>query len=154
MLFTISLLIPWGARIVHMSIENSEIKIATRAIIVVDGKILLGKRGRGFGENKYALIGGKPDGDETPKQAVVREVREETGLTFKDLVLWREIIDGESVPGETWRIYFFHGQVEGQLKLKDDEVLEIIYVDRENLSSVDIAFNHREMLTQFFSEMV
>lgn len=120
----------------------------------MDGKVLLGKRGRGFGENKYALIGGKPDGDETPKETVVREVREETDLIFKDSVLWREIVDKESVPGETWRIYFFHGRFEGQLKLKDDEILEVVYVGRDDLSSVDIAFNHREILTQFFNETV
>ena len=135
-----------------MSAEHDGEKIAVRAIIVVDGKVLLGKRGRDVGVNQYALIGGRPDESEIPEQAVVREVSEEIGLRFKDPTFWKEMVDDYSVPGETWRIYFFYGQADGQLKLKGDEVLEVVYVSKDELSSVDIAFNHREILTQFFAE--
>ena len=135
-----------------MTTEYGE-KIATRAIIVVEGKVLLGKKARGVGEGKYALAGGKPDGGETPEQTIVREVKEETGLTFKDPILWKEIVDEESVPGETWHTFYFLGETEGVLNLKKDEILEVIYVGRRDLSSVDIAFNHREILTQFFEKV-
>lgn len=135
-----------------MSTVHGE-KIATRAIIVVDNKVLLGRRGRGSGENKYALIGGKPDGSETPENAIVREVEEETGLKFINPVLWKEISDSQSVPGEHWHIYFFLGEAAGELKLKNDEILDVIYVSEEDLSTVDIAFNHKEILAQFFDEL-
>ncbi len=135
-----------------MSTEHVE-KIATRAVIVIDNKVLLGKRGRGSGENKYALIGGKPEGSETPENTIVREVEEETGLTFTNPVLWKEIFDSQSVPGEHWHIYFFTGVATGELKLNKDEILDIIYVSKEDLSTVDIAFNHKEILTAFFNEL-
>lgn len=65
----------------------------------------------------------------------------------------KEVVDKESVPGETWRIYFFHGQASGQLKLEKAEVLDVVYVTKDDLPGLDIAFNHRQMLTQFFDEI-
>jgi len=132
-----------------MTVEMKE-RVVTRAIIVKNGKVLLGKREHGQGVNKYALIGGKPDEDETLEQCMVREVREEIGLEFTNPVLIRKIFDDESVPGERWWVYFFKGGAEGDLLLKADEVLEVIYVSRRELGEVDIAFNHREILEEFF----
>ena len=58
-------------------------KTAAAVIVFPTNKILLIKRGtivfRGF----WALPGGKVDAGETVKEAVVREVREETGLKVK-----------------------------------------------------------------------
>lgn len=135
-----------------MTIENGE-KIATRAIIVKDGNVLLGKRARGICQNKYALIGGKPDKGETPEWAIVREVGEEIGLKFKNPVLWIEESNDRTIPGQTWHTFYFLGETEGVLSLKNDEILEVIYVGRRDLANVDIAFNHREILTRFFNEV-
>jgi len=135
-----------------MSPEMDKEKIATRAIIVVDGKVLLGKRGRGIGEGQLALVGGKPDGDETPEQAVVREVWEETGLKLRNPVLWLEEANDKTVPGQTWHTYYFLGEVEGELNLKKDEVPKVVYLGRDDLANADIAFNHKEVLTQFFNK--
>lgn len=135
-----------------MSVEHESEKVATRAIIVADGKVLLGRRGRGIGKDQYALIGGKPDGDETPEQAVIREVEEEIGLRFKNPILLIEEANDKTVPGQTWHTYYFVGETDGELKLKEDEVPEIVYVSREELDSLDIAFNHREILENFFAK--
>lgn len=124
-------------------------RIATRAIIEKDGKVLLGKRARGFGANQFALIGGKPDEGETLKQTIIREVEEETGLKFKNPILWKETVDDNT--GELWHVYFFCGQTEGELNLKKDEILEVIYINKEDLPNIDIAFNHREILNEFFA---
>jgi len=134
-----------------MSAEQSGERIATRALIVVDGKVLLGRRGRGIGKDQFALIGGKPDEGETPIQAVVREVEEETGLKFKNPTLWIEESNDKTVAGQTWHTYYFLGEAEGELNLKADEVPEVIYIGIDDLPNVDIAFNHREILTQFFN---
>lgn len=37
----------------------------------------------------WGMPGGRADGDETPEQAVVREVKEETGLSFQpEKLVW------------------------------------------------------------------
>ena len=51
---------------------------------ILDGeppaRILLGKKKRGFGCGKHNGLGGKVRPDEPPLSAVIREVREESGL--------------------------------------------------------------------------
>jgi 8-oxo-dGTP diphosphatase len=53
---------------------------ASRAIIIEDGKILVMHRNK-YGSQYYTLVGGRINDHETPEQALVREIREETGLT-------------------------------------------------------------------------
>lgn len=54
-------------------------KEAARAIIIESDKILVMFRSN-EGSQYFTLIGGKVDEEESPEQALVREVREETGL--------------------------------------------------------------------------
>lgn len=53
--------------------------IAARAIIIEDGKLLTMRRNK-YGSEYYTLVGGRVNEHETPELALVREVREETGL--------------------------------------------------------------------------
>jgi len=52
---------------------------AVRAIIFKDNDLLVMKRSK-FGKEYYTLIGGGVDSGETVEQALVREIREETGV--------------------------------------------------------------------------
>jgi mutator protein MutT len=61
---------------------------ATLCIIQNDGQILLQLKTSGrFGEGKWNGTGGKIDLGETPLQAAIREVKEETSLDVSDLRL-------------------------------------------------------------------
>jgi 8-oxo-dGTP diphosphatase len=60
-------------------------KNAIDCYIFNDGKVLLQKKARGFGEGKWNPPGGKLKFAESPERAAVREVNEETGLEVKDL---------------------------------------------------------------------
>jgi ADP-ribose pyrophosphatase YjhB (NUDIX family) len=53
---------------------------AARAIIIENGKILVMKRNK-YGSEYYTLVGGRANEGENMEQTLVREIREETGLT-------------------------------------------------------------------------
>jgi len=51
------------------------------------GRLLLGRKKRGFGEGKLNGFGGKIEAGESEAQAAVREIREETGLQIEESLL-------------------------------------------------------------------
>lgn len=68
------------------------------AVVVHDGALLLVRRGRGPAAGEWAVPGGRVEWDETLAEAVVREVREETGLecVCGELLGWVERLPAES----------------------------------------------------------
>src|SRR5205823_1946639 len=74
--------------------------LAVSAAIIRDGHVLVVRRARAPAEGLFTLPGGKVELGETLHDAVVREAREETGLTIEPVALagTREVIqrDGEN----------------------------------------------------------
>lgn len=123
----------------------------TRAIIVnEEGKVLLGKRAYGNGAGKYALVGGKPDQGEMMDQAIIREVKEEIGVNFNPQECFT-ILDHDTDPRGTWLVFYFTGPYEGDPKL-NDEITDFIFVGEEDLPPIDIAFENRDRLIEFFAK--
>ena len=59
-------------------------QVAVGAVVVrSDGRVLLIRRGRAPGLGSWTIPGGKVEPGETVEGAVVREVREETGLSVR-----------------------------------------------------------------------
>ncbi|MBI4160476.1 MAG: NUDIX hydrolase [Candidatus Yanofskybacteria bacterium] len=128
-------------------------KKVSRAIIVNnEGKILLGKRVAGTAAGLYALIGGKPDEDESAVDAVIREVKEEVGLDF-EATPYLEKFDRSVGPDDPWMNYYFVGPAKGKLKLDPAEIESVIYVSRNELDKVNIAFDHKEILAEYFQSL-
>jgi 8-oxo-dGTP diphosphatase len=69
-------------------------ELCVGAIAVVDDHLLLIRRGRPPGEGRWSIPGGRVEKGETLAEAVVRELREETGLeaVCDSLVGWAERI--------------------------------------------------------------
>ena len=69
-------------------------ELCVGAIAVVDGRLLLIRRGHGPAAGDWSVPGGRVEGGETLAEAVVREVAEETGLeaVCDDLAGWVERI--------------------------------------------------------------
>ncbi len=68
--------------------------LAVSAAIVRDGKVLVVRRARNPALSLYTLPGGAVEAGETLRQAVIREVLEETAITVEPVALagYREVI--------------------------------------------------------------
>jgi len=78
-------------------------KVDVRAAIIHDGKILLVKE---ESDGRWSLPGGWADVGDTPSQAIIREVREESGfdVRVRNVV---GVYDANRVPNEEW-MPFYH----------------------------------------------
>jgi 8-oxo-dGTP diphosphatase len=68
--------------------------LAVSAAVVRDAHVLVVRRARGLAEGLFTLPGGVVEAGETLTEAVMREVREETGIAIEPLALagHREVI--------------------------------------------------------------
>lgn len=63
-----------------MTEQPERAEVAVGAIVVVDDRLLLVRRGRGVAVGRWAVPGGMVEPGELLAEAVVRELAEETGL--------------------------------------------------------------------------
>ncbi|QQG43983.1 MAG: NUDIX hydrolase [Candidatus Roizmanbacteria bacterium] len=127
--------------------------VTVNAVVVKGSQVLLGKRGTYEGKpilesGKWALLGGFFGRDENLKEAVKREVMEESGWEIEDLQLLR-INDNPNRPKEDRQnvdIIFF-AKAAKQVKETDEEVKELRWFDLGALPpKEEIAFDHGEDL--------
>ncbi|HEY4169186.1 MAG TPA: NUDIX hydrolase [Reyranella sp.] len=119
--------------------------VVVDSLVLKDDRVLLVKRsGKLLEGGKWGLPGGFVDRDETIKQAVAREIKEETGYEVADITLFR-IIDRPDRPAEDRQnISFVHLCAAGQCTGKPD--WESDDVQRFPLSALpeegEFAFDH------------
>lgn len=89
---------------------------AARAIIIEDGKMLAMRRVKQSAEY-YTLVGGQLNDDETPLQAVVREIHEETGLTITAAQL--VFTETHAKPYNDQSIFYCEVAPHGEVKIQD-----------------------------------
>ena len=93
------------------------------AVIVEDGRIVLVQRGRGAHTGAWAVPGGKQRFGETMREAVAREVLEETGLIVEvgDAVWVGDALDESDPPAWHYVLVDFAATVVGgELRAGDD----------------------------------
>ena len=123
--------------------------LAVDGIIEIDGKLVLIKRGRAPFKGSYAFPGGFVDPKESVGEAVVREVREETGLRVKPLALIGVYSKpGRDPRGKTVSPVFACKRVSGKLKAGDDAShVELVSLARAKRAR--LAFDHALALKHY-----
>lgn len=123
--------------------------VVVHAIVEKDGKILLGKRtGKILETGKWALPGGFVDRDETVSQAVLRELREETGWEGEVISLFR-INSNPNRPHEDRQNIAFDFFVKPlrQIGNKDHESSKVEWISIDKLLPMDtFAFDHGDSI--------
>lgn len=124
---------------------EKKVRATVGAIIKKDGKVLLVKRGHEPFKGYWCFPGGHIDFGETAEQAVIREVKEETGLTFKPKFLG--YMD-EIYPEINWHgeVLIFYGEAIGKEKIDGEEITGIKWFDFNEALKMKLAFDHQKTL--------
>lgn len=129
-------------------------KVDVRGVIFQNGKILLVREIADAG--RWTLPGGWADVSDTPTQAVIREVREESGFETK-VVKLLAVYDRQQqkhTPPFPYSVYklFFHCQIIGGEPQINNEVSEIAFFNEAELPLEELSTSRvtKSQLTRFF----
>lgn len=132
-------------------------KATVAAIITPDDEkrdtILLTKRNVPPFKGLWCLPGGHIDDFETAEEAVVREVKEETGLLFeKPLFLY---FFNELFPEHHFHAVAlaFYGKGVGTVELMPDEVEQIAWFTLHETLALPLAFNHNQIVQRYATQL-
>ena len=128
-------------------VNELNIRVGVYAVIIENGKILLTRQWDG-----YSLIGGGVEKGETIEEAIIREVKEETGLAMMpDKIIHQATTffkrNAESKANQSIQLYFTHSQLRGEISNDKMTASEKTYThgapEWVDLSEIDkINFRH------------
>ena len=121
---------------------------AASAIIIKNKKILLVKRSNytNVFPNTWACPGGRANSNETPKEAVIREVKEEVNLDFIPKKLFKT---GNYEGRELFR---FIGDFSGNIILQNDELTDFSWFSYSDAIKLDLGFDYKELIEMLHRE--
>lgn len=124
-------------------------KITCGAILKKEGKILLTKRDISPYKNYWCLPGGHIEWKEKAEEAIKREVKEETSLSFKP-TFFRYY--NEIAPERKWHAVslIFIGNAVGKIKIDKNEVKESKWFTKKEIKKLKIAFTNKKVLEDYF----
>ncbi len=124
------------------------ITLTVDGIVPYEGKIVLIRRKNEPFKGKLALPGGIVEYGESVEDALVRELREETGLECKPVKIVGVFSKPDRDPrGHFVSVCFLARPVGGKLKAGDDAKCVVLMKPEEALSC-ELAFDHAEMIRE------
>jgi len=120
-------------------------KLTVDGVILENGEILLIKRAREPFKGKWALPGGFVEYNEKVEDAVIREIREETGVNAEIKELVGVYSDPKRDPrGHTISIVFLLDIISGEIKYGDDACNAKFF----NLKELpELSFDHDKIIS-------
>ena len=125
--------------------NEKKVRATVGALIEKEGKIILVKRGHEPFKDYWCFPGGHIDFGETAEQAIIREVKEETGLTITPKFL---CYTDELYPDINWHgeVLVFYGEAEGKEKIDGKEIIGIKWVALDEAINMKLAFDHQKII--------
>ena len=130
--------------------------LGANAIITCNGKLLLEKR---RDCDLWGLVGGGVKKQETPLQAIVREIQEELGLRIPQEQFRKLAVYGEPGriaayrDGSIWRmvivIYGLELQTEPEMTISA-ESRDLRFFSKEELKDIEIVVTHSDVVDDWF----
>lgn len=103
-------------------------------IVIKDGKVLLARHTYGVGKGKLIVPGGYVEKGETPQEALIREYKEETGITVEP-----ENLIGVRFNMRDWYVAFKAKYISGTAQSDHYENNEVVWLPIEQaLNSDDV----------------
>jgi 8-oxo-dGTP pyrophosphatase MutT (NUDIX family) len=128
-------------------LEPIEMKNASICLLFQNNKLLLLKRSADdeWMPNKYGLVGGGCNDNESPEKAIVREIKEETNIVVDKIKFCFSMIE------ETTFVYVFLGVVKQEQEIiLDNENSEFIWATEKDLDTLDIIPNIKEIISKTY----
>lgn len=125
--------------------RSGQPQVAVGAVCIRDRRLLVVRRGRGVAVGSWSLPGGRVEHGELLRDAVMRELREETGLTGT----------AGALCGIAERIFDEHHfvivdywvEVDDAEPLAGDDAAEVLWADRQTLGQLALVPRLMEFLT-------
>ena len=113
---------------------------ATNALIRRDGKILMVEEGKDHVHGKWNIPGGGVEDEETPVEAIEREIKEETGLEAEAGELISVLTGNSSRDGHPVVVFVFTAEVEeGEPEpIFDQEVLNAEFKSEDEIEELPL----------------
>jgi ADP-ribose pyrophosphatase YjhB (NUDIX family) len=114
-----------------------------------DGRLLLIRRGHDPGAGLWSVPGGRVERGETDAEAVIREIREETGLAIKPGRLIGSVERPGTDPETVYAIRDYAAEVIGGTLAAGDDADDARWVTREELDDLPLTPGLAAALTQW-----
>ena len=128
-------------------------KITTLCYILNKEKVLFllrNKKDNDLNENKYIGVGGKLEKDESPKEGIIREIKEETGLNAKNVKL-KGIITFILPKWENELCFVYTcDEYEGIMHECDEG--ELVWVDKKDINKLNLWEGDKLFLPKLFED--